>query len=433
MLSYLLRDLLSYLVLLTQVILLVSAVYQLAVSVFGLAPYVNGDSRGALKYFPHFLVLVAAHNEETVVGDIVDNLMSLAYPKDRYDVVVIADNCDDGTAAVSRGHGAVVWERSTQDAKGKGHALRWALHQQADLSRYDGVCVFDADNLVDGNFLEVMGRHLLGGENVIQAYLDSKNPWDSVVSYSYAGAYWYMNRFWQWARSRLGLSGALGGTGFCLSARLLERVPWAAGSLTEDLEFTSRLIEEGERVCWTATTRVYDEKPIRFSQTVPQRTRWLRGHWSTAFSYTKRLLVSMLHQPNTNVLRKWIVIDHLLYLWQPLLILITGINFALTGAEVVVGNGWFYPWLAEVLPTGLWAVLIAIGVFAPLVAYTYEDVDWRAWTYYPAFIVFNLTWIWISAVGLFTHNHHEWIHTVHSRSLQRSELDGFHGKQAVGE
>ena len=57
----------------------------------------------------------------------VEALRHQDYPPGLLDVIVIADNCSDGTAAAASVAGAVVWERADPDAPGKGRALTWAL------------------------------------------------------------------------------------------------------------------------------------------------------------------------------------------------------------------------------------------------------------------------------------------------------------------
>jgi glycosyltransferase involved in cell wall biosynthesis len=141
-----------------------------------------------------------AHNEEAVIVEHVRNLRALDYPRDLYDVVVVADNCTDGTAELAADEGALVWRRKNIKQRGKGHALRWALYERSDVCDYDAVCVLDADNLCAPNFLREMALQLADGHEVIQAYLDSKNPRDSWVAASYASAYWFMNRFRRRAR-----------------------------------------------------------------------------------------------------------------------------------------------------------------------------------------------------------------------------------------
>lgn len=410
----------SLIIVLDQIVLLLVGSYMIIVAALGAGrirrPGALADRR---DWQPRFLCVTAAHNESAVIGPHVANLFGMGYPPALFTVVVIADNCTDETAAVAREAGAAVWQRSNLLERGKGFALRWAFHERARLNEYDAVCVFDADNLVDPNFLEVMADHLREGHVAIQAYLDTKNPWDSWTTASYAMAYWFMNRFWQHPRIRMGLSGALGGTGFCLDRQLLDRLPWEATSLTEDLEYSVRVVLQGQRVYWTPLTRVYDEKPVELRASFPQRTRWLRGHWSTAFRYTKALGKKAMSGPWRS---RWQALDLLAYLWQPLVILLTGLNVLLSVVQGIFGRHWYNPWLARVLPLGLWAGLVALSALLPLVAFAVEDVQWRTFLLYPLFLLFNITWIPIAVVGLWQHRETSWSHTQHTRAMTYHDI-----------
>ncbi|MCI8760922.1 MAG: glycosyltransferase, partial [Clostridia bacterium] len=101
-----------------------------------------------------FMAIIPAHNEEAVVGNLVESLKKQNYDKELYDIYVIADNCTDQTAKVAREAGAIVYERFNNTLKTKGHALDWFLGQKIEENApYDAFFVFDADNIVDPNFI----------------------------------------------------------------------------------------------------------------------------------------------------------------------------------------------------------------------------------------------------------------------------------------
>ena len=403
-----------------QVVLLSIALYYLLISLGGLwwfpGPGKTKPERGRM---PRFLCLTMAHNEEAVIAEHVRNLLALDYPRARFHVVVVADNCTDRTARLASELGAHVWRRTDLVRRGKGHALKWALYDRADLGKYDAVCVFDADNLVDLNFLKEMADQLREGHEVVQAYLDTKNPRDSWVSASYASAYWFMNRFWQRARIRWGLSGALGGTGFCITSQILQSLPWDTACLTEDLVYSTQIVLRGERVFWTPYTRVYDEKPITLAQSLPQRERWLRGHWSTAFRYSPRLLRALLRG---SIRSRLTALDFLIYLWQPLVILLAAFNLLIVPVQLA-SQYWYHPWLAQVLPVPIWFSIVGAGIVLALLAFALEDADWFPFIHYPAFLLFNLTWIPVAVAGLVRHRDQSWSHTSHTRGVSYEELD----------
>ena len=77
-----------------------------------------------------FMAIIPAHNEAAVVANLVESLKNQDYPKDKYDIYVIADNCTDNTAQIAKNAGAIVYERFDKEKKTKGFALQWFLAQK---------------------------------------------------------------------------------------------------------------------------------------------------------------------------------------------------------------------------------------------------------------------------------------------------------------
>lgn len=198
-----------------------------------------------------FMAIIPAHNEEAVVANLIESLKNQNYNKDLYDIYVIADNCTDNTARVAREAGAIVYERFDNTKKTKGYALDWFLQQKIqEDADYDAVCIFDADNIVDKNFIKNMNKKLCQGEDVVQGYRDIKNPTDSWVTAGYAIFYWTMHRFYHLARYNIGLSPLLNGTGFMVRFDILKPNGWKTVTLTEDIEFSLQRIIKGKRLGW---------------------------------------------------------------------------------------------------------------------------------------------------------------------------------------
>lgn len=238
-----------------------------------------------------FMAIVPAHNEENVIRNLVESLNAQEYPKELYDVYVIADNCTDATAEIAKEAGAIVLKRFDEEHKTKGHALNWFIKQKIDENAdYDALCVFDADNIVDKNFLKNMNKKLCQGEEVVQGYRDIKNPTDSWISGGYAIFYWMMHRFYHLARYNLGLSPLLNGTGFMVKFDLLKPHGWQTVTLTEDIEYSLINIAQGRRLGWAVDAIVYDEQPTTFKASWSQRSRWTVGHLQCMKEYTGKLI-----------------------------------------------------------------------------------------------------------------------------------------------
>ncbi len=269
-------------------ILLIYWIYQLIISFCAL---IKIREKPLLTNKKHkFMAIIPAHNEENVVGNLVKSLNELDYPKELYDVYVIADNCTDKTAEIAKKEGAIVYERFDEKRKTKGYALNWFLDKKIKENvDYDAFCVFDADNLVDKNFLNAMNKKLCQGETVVQGYKDIKNPTDSWISSGYALFYWTQHKFYQLARYNAGLSPLMNGTGFMVKFDLIKDTGWNTKTLTEDIEFSLINISSGNKLGWAVDAIVYDEQPTTFGQSWTQRIRWTVGHIQCLKLYTKDL------------------------------------------------------------------------------------------------------------------------------------------------
>ncbi len=226
-----------------------------------------------------FVILVPAHNEEDGLPATLDSLRCLSYPKSLYEIIVIADNCQDRTAEVARARDVTVLERSDAQKKSKGYALEFALqHLQQRAAKPAAVVVIDADTRVDASLLEIFAGELASGKDWIQAYYSVSNPDESQKTKLMTYAFSLFNGIWLLGQDFLGLGSALRGNGMCFSWAGLQRCPWQAYGLAEDLEFSWRLRLAGEKVHFTAAARVYGEMIAGQAQAAAsQRQRWEHG------------------------------------------------------------------------------------------------------------------------------------------------------------
>ena len=441
--------------------------YYLVLAFFGL--YRKKEKK---NYTPtkKFAMIVAAHNEEVVIGKLIDSMQKLNYPKELYDVFVIADNCTDKTAEISRKHGANVFERFNKDKRGKGYALEWMFDKLFKMDdKYDAICIFDANNLVHEDFLKEINSKMLEGYKVVQGYIDSKNPNDSWIATSYSIAFWSQNRMFQLSRNNVGLSNQLGGTGFAIDTNMLQKLGWGATCLTEDLEFTCKLVSHGEKVGWAHDARIFDEKPLTLKQSWSQRKRWMQGFADVSSRYFFKLIKESIKK------RKWYMFDCALYVLQPFVTLLLAASAILTLIQgnfgtsdiFVISNvfsdiGWKVFIICQFLVTPLVLKLekkVSMGFFAIIFIYSMNvfilpilssmlDGQFAFWIVTALFNLimliitfialgksglilfirfllyglYTLTWIPITIQGILNKNNKEWSHTKHVRNVEICDL-----------
>jgi cellulose synthase/poly-beta-1,6-N-acetylglucosamine synthase-like glycosyltransferase len=343
----------------------------------------------------------------------------LEYPKELYDIFVIADNCSDDTAEIAKQAGAIVCERFSETGKGKGFALEWMFDKLFQMERqYDAVVVFDADNLVHPRFLLEMNNRLLKGDKVIQGYLDAKNPYDTWVSGTFAIAFWVIDHVWHLAKTNIGLSSVLGGTGMCITTDILKRHGWGATCLTEDMEFTMKSLVEGIKTTWAHDAIVYDEKPLTFMQSWNQRKRWAQGQFDVAHRFIPKMLKAGIAQRDIRIL------DGCLHLIQPHFLLISTFFVILSYIQAVFQFPPFYTSIYRFMPSELMSFIMFGQYVLPVIILLKIHVKWKAWLYLLLYPVFIYSWIPIVFIGFLHRNEHEWSHTKHTRALSYDELMG---------
>lgn len=398
--------------------------YQMYLTVFGFRrkekDYKDHDPQS------RFLVLVPAHNEERVIGDIIRNLQSMDYPRELYDFFIIADNCTDRTAEVARGLGAQVIEhfKESEDAPtGKPIALKYALEQVADYhEKYDLLMIFDADNLMDTNmFREINSQYQDKGKpDFIQCYLGCKNK-EGIIAWFYYTSYVVVNRFTQLAKNRLGLNASIGGTGFAVSTAFLHaRGGWSTMSLTEDFEMQVEATLAGQRILWNHYTRVYDEKPTSIAVSFRQKTRWSQGYTYVAVRNTRQVFKSLF--TGKLPLREFLSMGTYMYgMFTYVVVLAQSIiTLPLTIMNLLAGPTVFDPW----------SLLPGVITFMYSYLFLFYWADWKdngekfRWRTVPLLLWSLVVNMGISiasqVVGLIRYRHqNNWVKTEHK--LSRSE------------
>ena len=382
-----------------------------------------------------YAVMISARNEEEVIGELIASLKAQNYPKDKLDIYVVADNCTDRTADAAREAGAIVYERFDQIHKGKGFALGYLLHElRADVgeSGYDGFFVFDADNIVDENFVAEMNKVFDTGDYAaLTSYRNSKNFADNWISAGYG--LWFMRetRFLNFPRMLLGTNCAISGTGFLISAGVVkENGGWPYHLLTEDIEFSANCALKGQRIGYCETAILYDEQPTTFRQSWDQRLRWSKGFYQVDFKYGLDLVKGCF----TNRANKFSCYDMLMTVAPGMLLTLVMIAMNL----ILLVTAFTEPdYIARRVFHEATGALLSAGVMFYISLFTFglatTITEWRkiratAWQkilYTFTFPLFQFTYVPIALVALVTKV--EWRpikHTAMSSEKLRARLDG---------
>lgn len=384
--------------------------YQL---IYFVIPFVKKDKPHKEIKMHRFAVLISARNEENVIATLVDSIHHQDYPQDLIDIYVIADNCTDNTAPEAENAGAIVYIRNDMEKVGKGYALDFALNRIADergKDFYDGYFVFDADNILDTNYISAMNRTFSDGHRIITSYRNSTNYGTNWITAGYALWYIRESKFLNHSRMLLGNGCAISGTGFLVHKDVIERIGgWKYFLLTEDIEFSISNSMAGEKIAYCSDAILYDEQPQTFKQSWTQRLRWARGFLQVFKKYGLKLIGTSF---KTN---RFTCYDMTMTIFPSIFmtLLIAIINVAAITVGIIQGE----EWLSIAISLGQWILGAYITMFLMgLITLLTENKRihtsaWKKIKYLFTFPIFLFTYAPISIVAIFKNV--EWEPTRH--------------------
>ncbi len=362
-------------------------------------------------------IVISARNEAGVIGNLIQSIKGQTYPAELIDIYVVADNCTDNTAEVARQFGANVYERFNNQLVGKGYALDWLFRQIKDNhceKKYDAYIIFDADNVIAPTFVEEMNKVYDQGYRIITSYRNSKNYGNNWISAGYS--LWFLReaKFLNNPRMRIGSSCAVSGTGFLVDADIFEKNGgWVHHLLTEDIEFTTDCIVNGEKIGYCEKAVLYDEQPEKFYQSYIQRLRWSKGFYQVFGKYGLKLIKGIFKG-------NFSCYDMLMTLMPAMLLTLFSSILNAIAVPVCILTRSIYTF--SLLKTLVQTFLSFYGIFFVLGAITTiterKQIHcslWKKVLYMFTFPIFMLTYVPISVIALFKRVKWEPIkHSVHT-------------------
>ncbi len=239
-------------------------------------------------------IVIPAHNEAGLIGRCVANIAASAPSPGYREIVVVADNCTDQTARLAVEAGARVLVRRDTERRGKGYALHMAF-DQLQAEGFNAFLVIDADSLVSPNLVNEVVAHLGAGAAAVQCRYRVANESTSLRARLMDVAFLGFNVLRPKGRAAWRISAGILGNGFGLSGETLQKVPYTAASIVEDLEYHLRLVIASERVDIINEATVFGEIPAGGAAARIQRSRWEGGRLRMASDWAPRLLAGIAH------------------------------------------------------------------------------------------------------------------------------------------
>jgi len=242
-------------------------------------------------------IVIAARNEEAVIGALLDSIQKNDYPQDKVRVFVVAHNCTDRTAKIARSRGAIVYTYNNPGERTAGYAYRYLFRRIKADGRgkgLDGFFIINADNVLSPNYISKMNDAYVatGEKHVITSYRNSRNFGSNYMSCLYGIYFISACRFEARGRTVCGCSTRVSGTGYLFHPRLVEP-GWEYVTLTEDWEFTADQLARGTKVLYCDEAEFFDEQPLTIPVMLRQRLRWACGHMIVFFTRFRELMKSL--------------------------------------------------------------------------------------------------------------------------------------------
>ena len=387
------------------------AVYGLYYVITGIFAFSRPKEDKGISNKKHkFSIIIAARNEEMVIGNLIDSLKKQNYDKKMYDINVIINNSTDNTYKVAKKHGANAIECEIP-VKNKGEVLRYVFKKFKNKD-FDAYIVFDADNVVHPDFLLNMNKSLNNGFKVAQGFRDSKNYQDNWISGSYTLFYYLQNFFFNLSRKKLHASASINGTGFMVRKDFIENLDFNPVTLTEDVELTTVCAINNERIDFVKDAITYDEQPTKFSVSLTQRLRWSKGNLQCWKHYHHRLFKTFIKHKNLSAVDMYL--NNLAAIIQVLSVVIVLVGFIekMITTKVVFSVFGIIGLLLSYVGTVIVSLFVTI--------YNKKSVTAMASSLI-LFSLFMLTWFPINLVSIFKKTVN-WTHIGHDKNINIDDI-----------
>lgn len=364
------------------------------------------------KKVNYFAILIAARNEEKVIGNLIDSLKKQDYPEDKYKIYVIVNNCTDNTEKVAKKRGASIIKGSNR-IRTKGNALEEAFDYLKDNTEIDGYIIFDADNVANRDFLKNMNTSMNMGYGISQGFRDTKNISDSYVSTSFAILYYMQSIFINKVRYNAGMSSFLNGTGIMIKKNIIDEYGYHPLTVTEDVEYTMVAAIKGVKIGYTEGAIFYDEQVTSFRESLKQRKRWSYGTIDCIKKYGRELLRGGIKGKNSDCIDVFIFelclfLQVLTSILGIVILVMTVINFEVS--HLIAG-------FATSVIMYIIGVVFRIILLKKMKKSVRDNIggillfDW-----------FLMSWVIATSEAIFARNY-SWEPTKHNRSIAISEME----------
>ena len=247
-----------------------------------------------------YCILIPARYESKVINNLLLSITKQTTKINPKDIYIIVESIKDKTVDIAKQYNMNIILRENLSQKRKGYALNDAVtYILKKQIHYDAYFIFDADNILDKDFIKNMEKSINEGYDIAIGYRDTKNS-NTLVSASSALTFSMINTMLNERKNKYHNNLTISGTGYYIKGSIVE--DWNSfpfHSLTEDYELTLYAILNNLTTTYNKKAIFYDEQPDNFNISLKQRTRWVKGYFEARKKYINKISKSEIkNDPN---------------------------------------------------------------------------------------------------------------------------------------
>lgn len=239
-----------------------------------------------------FAILIPARDESRVIEELLNSILNQTRKIDSDDVYVIVEEESDKTVELVKNKNMNIVFRHDLSKKRKGYALDDAIKEILEQKKhYDAYFIFDADNVLDKDYIKNMEKAYESGYDIGIGYRNTKNGNDSVIAAASSLTFSMINTLGNEHKTKCNNTLTISGTGFYIKGDIVEKLSgYPFNSLTEDYELTLYATLNDLTTTYVKNAIFFDEQPVKYNITINQRTRWIKGFFEARKKYIPLLL-----------------------------------------------------------------------------------------------------------------------------------------------
>ena len=237
-----------------------------------------------------YCILIPARYESKVINNLLLSITKQTTKINPKDIYIIVESIKDKTVDIAKQYNMNIILRENLSLKRKGYALNDAVtYILKKQIHYDAYFIFDADNILDKDFIKNMEKSINEGYDIGIGYRNTKNS-NTLVSASSALTFSMINTMLNERKNKYHNNLTISGTGYYIKGSIVE--DWNSfpfHSLTEDYELTLYAILHNLTTTYNKKAIFYDEQPDNFNVSLKQRTRWVKGYFEARKKYINKI------------------------------------------------------------------------------------------------------------------------------------------------